>query len=211
MRLSSASSGVAVLLLWSTTLLIICGSITKREDEVSIEIDEHSDPVAVAAESCRGEHASCMFVAANAIERYQALQYNKSLVGWRFNEHCNCSLPPRPAKQDILQFMHIPKTGTAFNWFLRDYFDNCTDGEGADDGGDDDEPCTRWLRGPEDQVQGLCGGRLYSCAGHRVDPELVAVAASLRTNLVTLLRHPWARLSSDFHYYRRRPDSAHLR
>ena len=153
MRHASAPFGSlfgVVLLLWS--MLSNGGQITKNEDEVSIEIDEHSDPVAVATESCRGEHASCMFVAANAVERYQALRYDKPLVGWRFNEYCNCSLPPRPAKQDILQFMHIPKTGTAFNWFLRDYFDNCTD---TGDTGDADsgEPCTRWLRGPTDQVR----------------------------------------------------------
>jgi hypothetical protein len=179
----------------------------KNGGEVTIDIDEFGDPELMAAETCKNEHVSCMYVAVNAIERHQAIIYNKELKDWRFNEHCNCNLPPRnsSAKHDILQFLHIPKTGTAFNWFLHDYFDNCTT-----DADTSDEPCTRWLSVATDQVNGLCDGRLYSCAGHRVAPNIYQVTNQMRTNMVTLLRHPWARLSSDYHYFRTRPTSAHL-
>ena len=178
----------------------------KNGDEVSIEIDEHGDPKLVAAEICKNEYYSCMHVAVNAIERHQAILYNKELKDWKFNEHCNCSLPPHNSstKHEILQFLHIPKTGTAFNWFLHDYFENCTDLDMSQ------EPCTRWLSSPTDQVTGLCDGRLYSCAGHRVAANIYQVTKQMRTNMVTLLRHPWARLSSDYHYFRKRPESAHL-
>ena len=127
--------------------------ITKTDDTgnyLMLNFDETSDPYVIAEESCQNEYMSCMYTAVNAVERVQALRYNKELKDWRFNEHCNCSLPPRPQKHEILQFFHIPKTGTAFNWFLHDYFENCTDTV-TEHGG---EPCSRWLESSEQQVNG---------------------------------------------------------
>ena len=128
--------------------------ITKTDETgnyLMMNFDENSDPFVIAEESCQNEYMSCMYTAVNAVERVQALRYNKELKGWRYNEHCNCSLPPRLQKQEILQFFHIPKTGTALNWFLHDYFENCTDMMQTENGG---EPCSRWLESSEQQVNG---------------------------------------------------------
>ena len=54
-----------------------------------------------------------------------------------------CHLPPRK-KEETLQFLHIPKTGTSVNWFLRDYFD-CTVSN-------DSNPCDEWLQTVKNEV-----------------------------------------------------------
>lgn len=73
-------------------------------------------------------------------------------------------MPPRD-KKAALQFLHIPKTGTSFNYLLHDYFD-CLVMENNTDG------CSEWLDVPSRQQRGLCGGRLYSCQGHRTHRDL---------------------------------------
>ena len=37
----------------------------------------------------------------------------------------------------MIQFFHIPKTGTSINWFLHDYF-NCLERNAT-------QPCMKWL------------------------------------------------------------------
>jgi len=56
----------------------------------------------------------------------------------------------------------------------------------------------------------LCNGRLFACAGHRVSPHLLNSFRLEETNAVTMLRHPWNRLQSDYHYFKSKPNSAHL-
>jgi hypothetical protein len=57
---------------------------------------------------------------------------------------------------------------------------------------------------------GLCGGRLFSCMGHSVNPSLPQLVISDETYLVVFLRSPWGRLQSDFYYTRSRLSSSHL-
>jgi hypothetical protein len=47
---------------------------------------------------------------------------------------------------------------------------------------------------------GLCNGRLYSCMGHHVQPNLPNIVLHENNNIITLLRHPWSRLQSDYYY-----------
>lgn len=56
----------------------------------------------------------------------------------------------------------------------------------------------------------LCDGRLVSCIGHTVSARLPQVALSHRGSMITMLRHPWDRLQSDYHYLLSKPQSQHL-
>ena len=58
----------------------------------------------------------------------------------------------------------------------------------------------------------MCNGKLYSCSGHRVFPSLPerALSDSLRVSMITMLRHPWNRLQSDYHYILSKPETQHL-
>lgn len=59
--------------------------------------------------------------------------------------------------------------------------------------------------------RGLCGGRLFSCQGHRVREQLpLQVLARPNTYLLTFLRHPWERALSDFNHFLSHPESEHL-
>ena len=58
---------------------------------------------------------------------------------------------------------------------------------------------------------GLCNGRLFSCAGHGVSPDLPQHVLGLdSTYMFTMVRHPWDRLLSTFHYLKANPHSAML-
>lgn len=61
-----------------------------------------------------------------------------------------------------------------------------------------------------DETGGLCGGKLFSCSGHRVSPLLPDLVDVVETNLFTLLRHPYKRLQSDYYYFLSKPNSQHL-
>lgn len=137
---------------------------------------------------------------------------------------------PRQERLDALQYLHIPKAGTAINWFLHDYF-HCS---GEDEVSPSPDPCPRWLETvsmqltteyrskesaphwymssvqAEEQREGLCGGRLFSCMGHSVNPLLPALVVDSEANLIVFLRSPWVRIQSDFHYSTSRPSSGHL-
>jgi hypothetical protein len=76
-------------------------------------------------------------------------------------------MPPQN-KLPLIQFLHIPKTGTSINWFLHDYFDSLPENATV--------PCMKWLGTvshpfilfsffvkKEEQLPGLCDGRLLSC------------------------------------------------
>ena len=56
----------------------------------------------------------------------------------------------------------------------------------------------------------LCNGRLLSCAGHRVHSNTYTSLLTTHTNAVTMLRHPWYRLQSDYNYIRSKPKTTHL-
>jgi hypothetical protein len=186
----------------------------KNGDAVTFNIYEDSDAFQLGLAGCKNEPDNCMYLAVNAIERYKSGLYGSQLEGWRYNEVCKCQMPPRPEKQELLQFLHIPKTGTSLNWFLHDYFiEDCGANESPD-------PCPRHLANVRsaasyivdvssdddfhdhycifvqysDQTSGLCNGKLFSCAGHRVAAELPKLVFTTRTNMLTMLRHPWYRL-----------------
>jgi hypothetical protein len=46
--------------------------------------------------------------------------------------------------------------------------------------------------------------------GHLVTPALPDMALSGNYNVITMMRNPWKRIQSDFHYIRSRPHSGHL-
>jgi len=52
-------------------------------------------------------------------------------------------MPPRQ-KEEVLQYLHIPKTGTSLNWFLRDYFNFLSEEELKTNSMTD--PCLNWLQ-----------------------------------------------------------------
>ena len=62
----------------------------------------------------------------------------------------------------------------------------------------------------EEQLRGLCDGRLFSCMGHFVPSSLPDLALSGESTAIIMMRNPWKRLQSDFHYIRSRPQSGHL-
>jgi hypothetical protein len=100
----------------------------------------------------------------------------------------------------------------------------------------EDNPCPEWLHtvsfAPSDALtaanlatiefvlqllqsdlmeRGLCGGRLFSCQGHRVRPDLPSqVISRSNTYLLTFLRRPWERALSDFNHFLTNPTSQHL-
>jgi hypothetical protein len=190
------------------------------DDEVTVSFDIYndSDPLILAQQGCRGQYPSCMAMSVPVLRLAMNRQFQHPLSGWQYSEYCQCNMPPQD-KQHVLQYLHVPKSGTSINWFLHDYFDNCTSSDGSsDEGGDDGDgdgsqessPCPQHLAKPIDQITGLCEGRLYSCAGHRVSADLPRLTIHSSTNLLTMLRHPFNRLQSDYHYIRSKPESGHL-
>ena len=135
-----------------------------RDHSVQFDIYSDSNPLELALRGCKNEYESCVPLASGAIELQMSVKYGNRLKNWLWNDLCNCSFPPRE-KQPALQYLHIPKSSTSINWFLHDYF-NCSNDNSASN------PCSSWLLTPEDQKKGLCEGRLFSCAGHRVDKSL---------------------------------------
>lgn len=171
------------------------------ERAVEFQIFDSTNPEDLARTGCNQDYESCYHIAVAAIQLQKSRMFSSALEGWSWSDTCGCSLPPRE-KQQVLQYLHIPKSSTSINWFLHDYFE-CTAQNST-------EPCPRWLRNHDEQKQGLCNGRLFSCAGHRVSEELPVIALGGSTKMLTMLRHPWYRLQSDYHYLKVKPTSGHL-
>jgi hypothetical protein len=164
---------------------------------------------------CSGQEGSmrksCFRTLEPALALRRALESeNSAPKDWRFDKTCGCHLPPRQALT-VIQYLHIPKTGTSINWFLHDYYGHfchkpnstlLTSNFGPEEDGTlPVPPCPRWLSSPEEANKGLCGGRLFSCAGHRVHPHLPQAALEGTAGaLLTFVRHPWDRVQSLFHH-----------
>ena len=56
----------------------------------------------------------------------------------------------------------------------------------------------------------LCNGQLFACAGHRVSRDMFHLLTSQYTNAVVMIRHPFYRLQSDYHYIYHKPNTQHL-
>ena len=108
-------------------------------DLVSVEILPDSNPSELADAQCPSEFDYCKPLLTHSAELYQYKQYNKPLTSWGYNEICNSMFPPQTnaTKLKVIQYLHIPKTGTSFNFFLHSYFDNCST--------DETHPCPNWL------------------------------------------------------------------
>jgi hypothetical protein len=142
------------------------GGVSKSGEYTNLDIHESSDPHALAVLSCAGSlFESCYDLSKAAIELEKNRLFEHPLVDWTYSDICGCYMPPREKKK-ALQFLHIPKTGTSFNYILHDYFD-CLSLHGLGSDG-----CADWLDGPDALRRGLCGGRLFSCQGHRTNPNL---------------------------------------
>ena len=108
-------------------------------DLVSVEILPDSNPSELADAQCPSEFEYCRPLLTHSAELYQYKQYSKPLINWTYNEICRCMFPPHSnaTKLKVIQYLHIPKTGTSFNFFLHSYFDNCST--------DETHPCPHWL------------------------------------------------------------------
>ena len=108
-------------------------------DLVSVEILPDSNPSELAESHCPLKFDYCKPLLTHSAELYQYKQYNKPLTNWSYNEICQCMFPPQSnaTKLKVIQYLHIPKTGTSFNYFLHSYFDNCST--------DETHPCPHWL------------------------------------------------------------------
>ena len=110
-----------------------------KADLVSVEILPDSNPSELADAQCPSEFEYCKPLLTHSAELYLYKQYNKPLTNWSYNEICQCMFPPQTnaTMLKVIQFLHIPKTGTSFNFFLHSYFDNCST--------DETHPCPYWL------------------------------------------------------------------
>lgn len=192
---------IRVVKIFSFILSIVTISSGIENDPIAFEITATSDVLEVASRGCQGQYQSCMRLAAPGIELYSHHNFGTPLDNWRYDKYCKCSMP-KQEKLDIIQYLHIPKTSTSINWALHAYFEDCKVNMS--------NPCSAFLTKPEELQRGLCRGHLFSCAGHVVSPHLPRETLSGKTNLVTMLRHPWNRLQSDFYYLKSKPTSEHL-
>lgn len=165
-------------------------------------VDENTNPFQLASSTCENKHLNCMAIGVPAIELFKARNFNATLKNWKFNEFCNCDMPPRPEKLPFIQFVHIPKSGSSINRFFHDYYDCSYNRE-------DENPCSGFVNKVESKDDLLCGGKLLTCAGHVVSPTLPNVITNDFAFLVTLIRHPWNRLQSDYYYLKSKPHSQH--
>ena len=185
---------------------------------LSIEINEKdlgidTNPDDEAELLCKGAIDSCKAYVKFAIERLLVKKYGASatfLVNKKLdviNPICNILMPVRE-KPKIVEYLHIPKAGTSLNWILQNYWEDCL--QSPPDSGD---PCPRWFDSLEDQMIGLCKGKLYTCNGHNVISAMtkfVEAGIDSPVAMVTMLRNPWDRLQSAFHYHHNNPDSGYL-
>ena len=140
--------------------------VSRSGEHVDSYFYEDTDPEVVAVEACRDmPFEDCHSMMVSAIELQQHILFSKPLHNWTYSNICGCKMPPRKQK-DILQFLHIPKSGTSFNFLLHDYF-NCLTLPGMESDG-----CEKWLKDADELSQGLCDGRLWSCQGHRAHPHV---------------------------------------
>jgi hypothetical protein len=107
-----------------------------EEVAIEFEISEDTDAHQLAQQGCLSRYLSCERLAVPSIQKYKHMRFGNELYNWRYNEHCRCNFPPQKALSK-LQYLHIPKTGTSFNWLLHSYFDNCEI--------DQSNPCSRFL------------------------------------------------------------------
>ena len=96
-------------------------------DIQGLVVSVSTNPYLLAQDICKNSSDSCMYIAVNAIERKKSILLGEALEGWRLADQCHCMMPPRLAKLPLLQFLHIPKTGSSINWALAGYFDNCSE------------------------------------------------------------------------------------
>lgn len=104
---------------------------------IEFTVNETSDPIKVANEGCKNYERYCIFIAANSIQLFMAEHFNHKLIDWRYDDLCSCSMPPRYNRVEPLQYLHIPKCGTSFNWYLHNYFKECPRNE--------THPCPQWM------------------------------------------------------------------
>lgn len=161
------------------------GGVKKGSD-----FSESSDSRWKAEEVCLDSRNACIRYVFPVLELDKSMSRGVKLENWRESRFCNCAMPSQE-KLGYLQYFHIPKCGTSINWFLRDYFGNCEEDESSD-------PCPRWLSNEQEQREGLCGGRLFSCMGHSVNPNLAeeVLNGTHFLNAFTLLREPFSRIQS---------------
>ncbi len=112
------------------------------QKEVVIELN--SDPNLLAIEACGDKYSSCVLNTINAIKLQKHLLYGVPLQDWTISEVCGgCLMPSKPLQTlDVIQYLHIPKCGTSINFFLHDYFENCSTSRS--------DPCPRWLTSVRD-------------------------------------------------------------
>lgn len=168
---------------------------------IEFEVYPDTNTMNLVSLACEGKYQSCSRLSIPAIDFYKLENFQIPLYNYRYNEICKCLLPPQ-SKVKQLQLLHIPKTGTSINWLLHSYFDDCYINIS--------NPCSNFLRNASELYQGLCNGRLFSCAGHRVASNLPELSFRDSTNMITILREPFNRLQSDYYYLKSKPESMHL-
>lgn len=166
----------------------IAEEVTRDGEYIDIAIYADSDPLRLVELSCRDNiFESCKQYVLSAVMLEKSRLFGHPLQDWSYSDICRyvlplhlilksliklnmlcgfyrCHMPPRE-KKAALQHLHIPKTGTSFNFILHDYF-NCSVDPTSSQG------CREWLESPQRLQRGLCGGRLFSCQGHRTFPDL---------------------------------------
>lgn len=87
--------------------------VPTTEAHVMFEVYADSDPLSLAEAGCEGKYQNCIHLSEPAIELYQSKKFDLPLNNWTWNEECRCNLPPRLSRLEMLQYLHIPKSG----WF----------------------------------------------------------------------------------------------
>lgn len=183
----------------------------KVDDKVYFQITADSNPYLLAKNNCKNEYPNCMNLAVPTIELILFEKYGKPLSShgnhdqkWKYNQLCHCMFPPTPfQKPGLFQYFHIPKTGTSINFFLHDFFENCSTSTKI--------PCPKWLTEPGEYQKGLCNSKLFSCGGHIVSEDFVSVTLNSPTNLISLLRDPFERLRSTYFHIINNPSTEILK
>ena len=132
---------VAVVVLTGLIILAAVTNLFKTCEgfEQEVLVQESTDSIALSKQICAYSTFTCTNFVRPVIELQKHEKYGHDLLGWRFNDACKIFLPPQ-VKLPVLQYFHIPKSGTSINWFLRDYFDGCGVKSKEED------PCPVWLK-----------------------------------------------------------------
>lgn len=126
----------------------------------TVKIDRETSAWHLAREKCQNEREWCTNLVEPAIQLVMNNLYDYPLISWKWSETCKygnfclilnsiypiltlsfdrCLTPGLTENLNVIQYLHIPKSGTVINWYLRDYL-NCS----ADDL-DFSPPCSEWL------------------------------------------------------------------